>query len=99
MTYYLYIEEPDLPVAPGTDWEEVRRTRIPPHRFPPSPDVGDRACAMLVAEGWVDVELIHQGWDDHPQVGSAWWIAVQGVPPPDKGSGNARRFGPEQLGV
>ena len=34
----LYIEEPQLAVEPGTDWEEVRRTGYPPSRLAPDQD-------------------------------------------------------------
>lgn len=85
---WLYIEEPLLAVPPDTDWDEVRRTRRPPRRLAPDrDDMARQVIAMLLDEGWADIEVRHQEWDDHPQVGKAWWISVDGVPPAGTGLG------------
>jgi hypothetical protein len=94
---WLYIEEPLLPVAPGTDWGEVARTRRPPHRLAPdAEEVARKVLEELHDEGWTGVEISHQGWDDHPQVGRAWWISLDGIPPPGVvyGRHNARMLTP-----
>src|SRR5687767_13615517 len=95
---WLYIEEPHLAVPPDTDWEEVGRTRIPPSRLAPDrEEIARQVLAELRAEGWTEVEIRHQGWDDHPQVGKAWWISIEGVPPPGSvhGKYDARMFTPK----
>jgi hypothetical protein len=71
----LVIEEPDLPVAPGTDWEEVRRSGIPPVRTQPPNGVVSKGLRVLEAWGWRDVQLVSEEWDDHPQFsGHAYYI-------------------------
>ena len=70
-------------MAPGTDWEEMVRTRRAPRRLAPDPeDIARKVHAELRDEGWTEVEILDQAWDDHPQVGKAWWISLDGVPPP-----------------
>lgn len=79
--YQFFVEEPLLPVEPATDWNEVARTGVPPRRLPPGPVAAEHAVGIMRSRGWTEVHVDHEGWDDHPQVGSAWWITVTGVPP------------------
>lgn len=90
---YLEIEEIYLDAAPGTDWDEVQRTRVPPTRVAPSAACADKGLELLRALGWQDVHLLSQGWDDHPQTGSVWSMSVEGLAP-NSWSGNTMFWNP-----